>query len=118
MGDKNGFEFVRLGVSTFDLSFDTDLMAAEPTQHGYSETCATQKISVKFLNFDDKSYVMPQVVGMVSSTSMGFTDLLDPLMSDSVTPTELLGEQHLSSSGDVADDHDSDCDWISLLSQR
>lgn len=50
MDDKKNFEF----ITTIDLSFDTDLVAAEPTQHGCSGSCATQKTSVKFLNFDDK----------------------------------------------------------------
>jgi hypothetical protein len=110
MEDKKNFEF----ITTIDLSFDTDLMAAEPIQHGCSGSCATQKTSVKFLNFDDKNYVLPQVVGSISSISMGFTTLLDPLISENVRPTELFGEQQLPTSEDATDLHDSDCDWISL----
>jgi hypothetical protein len=45
---------------------------------------------------------------------MGFTSLLDPLISESAMPTELLGEQQLPTFGDATDVHDSNCDWISL----
>ncbi len=110
MDDKKDFEF----ITTIDLSFDTDLVAAEPTQHGCSGLCATQKTSVKFLNFDDKDYILPQVVGKISSTSIGFTDLSDPSTSERVLSTELLGEQLVHTSGDETEVLDSDRDWISL----
>jgi hypothetical protein len=110
MDDKKDFEF----ITTIDLSFDTDLVAAEPTQHGCSGLCATQKTSVKFLNFDDKNYISPQVVGKVSNTSIGFTDLSDPSISERVLSTELIGEQLVHTSGDETEVLDSDRDWISL----
>ena len=58
-------------IDTIELSFDTDLMTAESIQTGCSDTRATQKTSVEFLDFNDSNYVMPTVVGEVSTFSMG-----------------------------------------------
>ena len=44
-------------IDTIELSFDTDLMTAESIQTGCSDTRATQKTSVEFLDFNDSSYV-------------------------------------------------------------
>ena len=64
-------------ITTIELDFDSDMRAPEPQQPGCSGRHATQKTSVKFLSFEDKDYVKPEITGSVSTVSMGFTDPLD-----------------------------------------
>ena len=109
----NGLENV---VTTIEINFVTDCEAAEPQQLGCSGPHATQKTSVKFLNFEDKSYVKPEVFGRVSTISMGFTDTLDMSYAtenlSTATSDKLLCQPTTSS--DKVDDEFSDCEWIAL----
>ena len=60
-------------IENIELSFRTDLRTMESLQSGCSEDRATQKTSTKFLDFTDSNDRVPNVIGEVSTLSIGFT---------------------------------------------
>ncbi len=103
-------------VTTIELNHDDFPRAAEPQQSGCSGRHATQKTSVKFLNFEDEAYVKPECAGRVSSISMGFTDTSEVSSTPDSMSTAISGEQLCQPpTADVSKCDDlSDCEWIAL----
>ena len=105
-------------IDTIELSFDTDLMTAESIQTGCSDTRATQKTSVEFLDFNDSNYVMPTVVGEVSTFSMGSAASHSNSSAAAASKPNSSGDQ-LSDPLEVEVDYgDMDSDWISLANDN
>ena len=105
-------------IDTIELSFDTDLMTAESIQTGCSDTRATQKTSVEFLDFNDSNYVMPTVVGEVSTFSMGSAASHSNSSAAAASKPNSSGDQPSDPLEVEVDYDDMDSDWISLANDN